>query len=366
MPEPAPIVATLMGQLNAATMDGPHTAGETDEIISGLLESLPIMFQQPFPKWDEAVIAPMGGDVENVARAALKDLRFHVSHPKRDIFRIRRITQSLNLVSHLSNHKPILDAFMAQGSWRTLIRALDTLAPLPSHSQSPEYATRCISVCCNCIAQHFQANDGLDGIIEAYSCGILPVLLRCADLLVSENAQYISLLCKHLPRFIIYPSVLRVVARSLYDFVMPEPSIAPSATSKRAQEIYTQFVASITKLVAINEVGLGHGKEACSNASGWFVVSFFLKAPHLIGDLQCRRYDLRSTLRLCTGCKAAYYCSVSCQKADWNDTHRARCKESRNSKYRNVYLHKLAILTGCVRKASVTQSRQRTSLSYIH
>jgi hypothetical protein len=278
MPEPAAIVATLMGQLNAATMDGPRTAGETDEIISGLLKSLPIMGQQPFPKWDEAVIVPMGGDVKSVAQAALKDLRLHVSHPKRDIFRILRITQSLNLVSHLSNHKPILDAFMAQGSWRTLVHALDTLAPLPSHSQSPEYATRCISVGCNCITQHFEANDGLVGIIEAFSCGILPVLLRCADLLVSENAQYTSLLCKRLPRFIIYPSVLRVVRRSLDGFVMPEPSIPPSATSMRAQETYTQFLASITKLAAINEVGLGHGKEICSNAkvSGGLLCPFFL------------------------------------------------------------------------------------------
>jgi hypothetical protein len=219
----------------------------------------------------------MGGDVKSVAQAALKDLRLHVSHPKRDIFRILRITQSLNLVSHLSNHKPILDAFMAQGSWRTLVHALDTLAPLPSHSQSPEYATRCISVGCNCITQHFEANDGLVGIIEAFSCGILPVLLRCADLLVSENAQYTSLLCKRLPRFIIYPSVLRVVRRSLDGFVMPEPSIAPSATSMRAQETYTQFLASITKLAAINEVGLGHGKEVCSNAkvSGGLLCPFF-------------------------------------------------------------------------------------------
>jgi hypothetical protein len=45
MPEPAAIIATLMGQLNAAITNGPHTAGETDEIISSLLKTLPIMGQ---------------------------------------------------------------------------------------------------------------------------------------------------------------------------------------------------------------------------------------------------------------------------------------------------------------------------------
>jgi hypothetical protein len=339
MPEPVAIVATLMGQLNAVTVDGPHTAGETDEIISGLLKTLPIMGQQPFPKWDEAVIAPMGGNVKGVAQAALKDLCFHVSHPKRDIFRIIRITRSLDLVSHLSNHKPILEAFIAQGSLRTLVHALDTLAPLPSHSQSPEYATLCISSGCKCIFQHFMANDDLGSIIEAFACGILPILFRCADLLVSENEQYLSLLCEYLPQFIIYPSVLRVAERSLEGFVMPKPSIAPSATSKKARTVYTQFILSMTKLGAIKECW--QGEEVCSNAKVSVVccVRFLSIASHR--DLQCHKTAPRSALRLCSGCNSVYYCSVSCQKADWNDTHRAHCKELtnfRNSKYWNVCL----------------------------
>jgi hypothetical protein len=332
MPEPAAIVATLMGQLNVAITHGPHTAGETDEIISSLLKTLPIMGQQPRPKWDEAVIAPMGGDVKNVAQAALKHLRFHVTHPTRDIDRICRITRSLNLVAHLSNHKPILDALIAQRSLRTIIHALDTLAPLPSHTRSPEYATICISSGCNCISQHFMANDSLDCIIEAFANGILPVLLRCADLLVSEDEQYTALLCDYMHRFIIYPSVLRVADKSLDGFVMPEPPITPSATSKMAQTAYTQFIVSMAKLAVVKECGAGRGQEVCSNAKVCLLCCVrFVK--HRISpprDLQCCKVDSRSALQRCTGCKDAYYCSVSCQKADWNDTHRAYCKQSVN------------------------------------
>ena len=264
MPEPAAIVATLMGQLKTIT-DGPHTAGETDEIISTLLTTLPIMGQQPFPKWDEAVIAPMGGDVENVAQTTLKHLRFHITHPTRDIYRIFRITQSLNLIAHLSNHKHILNALIAQRSLRTIIHLLDTLAPLPLHSRSPEYATFCISRACNCISQHFMANDGLGRIIEAFASGVLPVLLRCANLLVSEDEQYTSLICDYLHRFIIYPSVLRVAEKSLDGFVMPELPITPSVTAKMAQTAYTQFTVSMAKVAVVKEYGAGRGQEVCSN-----------------------------------------------------------------------------------------------------
>jgi hypothetical protein len=62
------VVATLMRKLNMATTNGLHSAGDTDAIVDGLLASLPIMGQQPLPKWGEEVIAPMGGNIANVAR----------------------------------------------------------------------------------------------------------------------------------------------------------------------------------------------------------------------------------------------------------------------------------------------------------
>ena len=289
MPEPAAIVATLMGQLNVAIMDGPHTAGETNKIISSLLKTLPIMGQQPLPKWDEAVIAPMGGDIVSVAQAALKHLHFHVTHPTRDIDHICQITRSVNLVAHLSNHKPILNALIAQRSLRTIIHVLDTLAPLPSHTWSLEYVTLCISSGCNCISQHFMANNSLGCIIEAFASGILPILLRCADLLISESEQYTTLLCDYMHRFIIYPSVLSVTEKSLDGFIMPKLPITPSVTSKMVQMSYTQFIVSMVKLMAVKECGSGHGWEVCSNTKVClFCCVCFIKhrvSPHR--DLQC-------------------------------------------------------------------------------
>lgn len=42
------------------------------------------------------------------------------------------------------------------------------------------------------------ANNDVVGIIEPFYCGTLLVLLRCADLLVSKNVQYLLLLYEHL------------------------------------------------------------------------------------------------------------------------------------------------------------------------
>jgi hypothetical protein len=149
------------------------------------------------------------------------------------------------------------------------------------------------------------ANDSLGCIIEAFASGILPVLLRCVDLLVSEDEQYTTLLCDYMHRFISDPSVLRMADKSLDDFVMPEPPITPSATSKMAQTACTQFIVFMAKLTAVKECGAGRGREVCSNTKVCLLCCVrFVK--HRISpprDLQCCKADSRSALRRCTGCK---------------------------------------------------------------
>jgi hypothetical protein len=260
------IVATLMRKLNMATTNGLHSAGDTDDIVDGLLDSLPIMGQQPLLKWDEEVIAPMGGNVANVARAALKNLKFHVSHPKRNIQRLGRIAKGIILITHLSNNKSVRDAFIVQHSIRALVDAMGSLSPLPTNNQSRQYATLCISNGCNCVRGHMFANCGLTGITEAFDSGILPVLLRCADLLIGpDDAQYFNLLCEDLPKYIIYPSVLRMAGKSLTGFIVESASQAQSATSKRAREAFFRFQISMDEIIAIKGIGVGHGKEVCAN-----------------------------------------------------------------------------------------------------
>jgi hypothetical protein len=57
---------------NVATMIEPYNAKDAAVITTCLVETLPIIVGQLPLKWDEI---PMGGDVQNVARAALKNLQ---------------------------------------------------------------------------------------------------------------------------------------------------------------------------------------------------------------------------------------------------------------------------------------------------
>ena len=180
-----------------------------------LVDTLPTMVGELSPKWDEEVIIPMGGDVQNVARAALRNLHSNVLHHTRDIVRVCHMTHAITLINYLSTHKPIRDAFVAQHSIQALVKAMGSLSPPPTHGNSLEITTLCITSGCLCVRHHIFANDGLSGIAEAFSSDILPVLMRCADLLDHDEKHYFTLLRNDLPKFIIYPSVLRTVKKSL-------------------------------------------------------------------------------------------------------------------------------------------------------
>ncbi|VDB94950.1 unnamed protein product [Peniophora sp. CBMAI 1063] len=46
--------------------------------------------------------------------------------------------------------------------------------------------------------------------------------------------------------------------------------------------------------------------------------------PEACHNSRCGKLQARSTLKTCSQCKAAYYCSPQCQKEDWKD-HKKRC-----------------------------------------
>jgi hypothetical protein len=278
-------VGELMRMFNVATMIEPYNAKDAAVITTCLVETLPIVVGQLPPKWDEEVIIPMGGDVQNVARAALKNLQSNISRRARDLIRVYHMTQAITLINYLSTHKPIRDAFVTQHSIRTLVEAMSSLSPPPTHDDPLEYTTLCISSGCICVHRHIFANDGLSGITEAFSSGILPALMRCADLLDRDDEHYFMLLRNDLPKFIIYPSILRTVRKSLAAFSEESPqrsSKVQSPISRKAWEAYTRLTEFIEWIIFAREVGIGHGQEVCANnvVSLIYYVLLFGRAPH--------------------------------------------------------------------------------------
>jgi hypothetical protein len=92
--------------------------------------------------------------------------------------------------------------------------------------------------------------------------------MQCADLLDIDNEKYFLLLCNDLPKFIIYPSVLRTVKKSLEAFdeeSLQKSSKVQSLTSKKAWEAYTRFKESMEGIMLVRDVGILSGQEVCAN-----------------------------------------------------------------------------------------------------
>ena len=276
MPASTRSIAELSREFNLATKDEPHNGTDIGFIMTQLLESSPIMVNQPSPKWNKQVIAPMGGDVENVAKAALKNLHSIISHPNLNgIRRLSRIAQAINLITIFSTHGSIRDAFLEQHSIKALVKAMDSLSPLPIHPLAHECASICISGACICLSNHIFAHEGLRGIIEAFSSGILPVLMGCADLLNTDEEHYFMLLRHELPRFIIYPSVLRRVQGSLETIEVPLQA-GQSPASKKAWEAFKELTLSVGGIKQVKDTGVDHGIEGCANSTVSLFIYFWL------------------------------------------------------------------------------------------
>ena len=273
MPRPASTrsLAELLREFNLAMNNGTDISFTTQ-----LLDSLTIMVKQPSPKWNEQVITPMGGDVEKVAKAVLKNLHFIISHPNlHGTQQLGRIAQAINLITIFSTHESIRDAFLEQYSITALVKTLDPLYPLPVHPLAREAASVCITCTCLCLRNHIFAHEGMRGIIEAFSSGILLVLMRCADLLTTDDEHYFMLLRHELPRFIIYPSVLRRVQGSLETIKMPLQA-SQSPASKKAWEAFEQLTLSVEGIKQVKDTGVDHGLEGCGNSTVSFIYLFLL------------------------------------------------------------------------------------------
>jgi len=266
------VVAMLMRLSYLEVTTSSHTSNHTYGAVGVLNFYLRIIGHQSPPRWEEEVIVPMGC-VKSVARIALAQLSFHISLASRDVFRLAHMVNKINHITHLSNHKPIRNALIAQRSIRVLVDALESLLNHPMDDESMEYMSRCISNACNCLRGHIFAIDGITGIIEAFEANVLPVLLGCADMLETDDCAYFSLLCEDLPKYIIYPSVFRAANKSLkkFDSTTVDSYEFQSPRLQRVWAAYSRFKFSMDEIEMIKEVGVGHGIEVCANQTACLI-----------------------------------------------------------------------------------------------
>lgn len=166
------------------------------------------------PDWDP-ILRTFDGDavkLANIAVAYLQRDYFDTDTP--NLFHVMEHLQNLFVMTYC----PLIsNAIYLKLGIQKVTSLLKSLASRTFPSHLTELAG-CISTCCLFLRDNLERSDGLSRIISALQAGVLIGLLRCAPSLppipgMKDNHYFI--MAEQLPKYLLYPSVLRVAAKAL-------------------------------------------------------------------------------------------------------------------------------------------------------
>ncbi|KAJ7766219.1 hypothetical protein B0H16DRAFT_1793316 [Mycena metata] len=197
---------------------------------------------------------------------------------------------------------PLCSALWACGFTSSLVRVMIRLA-VTSASESLED-------CFLLLRFAFNSNQGLTRVIEAAEAGVLQTMLVCGTLPPGHKVHLLMkvILTGILPMSLVYSTVVCALEDEL-----EKASIAFELPSPLEEtEGWKKFVALVRERSTLRKNFAGTELQgACDN-------------------MACGVISLRPTLKRCSGCQSAYYCSRECQIADWHrGKHRNICSDRR-------------------------------------
>ncbi|KAJ7081885.1 hypothetical protein B0H15DRAFT_1024732 [Mycena belliarum] len=244
------------------------------------------------------IISMLDGSLgpERIAYVALE-------HLSRSTLALSQSTESATLsVVRMNLHiltclhsKPFHLMLLSQNSVGAVTEALLSLTSVPFDPATTDIIADCIALICKYLRMHI-ACDGLTSLNYSLESGLLVGLVKAHPWLGAKWSldPFVELLAVHLPRYLIYLSVLRQVDKSLKAFEQLDLRYMLSSV----QTFWKAFEKDANVHIALaTEAELA--SATCSNCN---------KAP---------------TFR-CSSCLEALYCSKACQIAVWN-THITTC-----------------------------------------
>ncbi|KAJ6544955.1 hypothetical protein DFH09DRAFT_657678 [Mycena vulgaris] len=195
--------------------------------------------------------------------------------------------------------KPLHAILISQNSVRVVTEALMALTLQPFETATADVAADCMAQICEYLHKYI-ASDGLASLNQSLELGLVLGLVKAhpwLDVKRSAFDAFLALVAVHLPRYLIYISVLRQVHKSL----------------ELIQQLPLQDMLS-----NVQSVWLAFEKYARIRLA---LASEAELRPVLCSHSQCSQ---PSSSR-CSGCWEAVYCSKACQTAAWN-THGGPCK----------------------------------------
>ncbi|KAJ7683647.1 hypothetical protein B0H17DRAFT_29070 [Mycena rosella] len=216
-------------------------------------------------------------------------------------------TNLLNLTCLHST--PLHFILLSQNSVGVMTETLLALASWPFDAASADAIAGCITQICEYLHKYI-ASDGLASLNHSLELGLLVGLLKVHPWLDVKPAAFdafVPLLSAHLPRYLIYISVLRQVHKSLNVF----EQLVVKGISSKVQAVWLPFLSYVRIQITLAR-GAELDSEPCNN-------------------LQCSQ---PSCFR-CSGCLEAVYCSHACQTAAWT-THGDLCTARRSARLNGI------------------------------
>ncbi|KAJ7190651.1 hypothetical protein GGX14DRAFT_482808 [Mycena pura] len=146
-------------------------------------------------------------------------------------------------------------------------------------------------------------------ITEALRAGLLRSLFSCGSRknTAEINRYILCLLRERLPPCTVYFSVLSQLRTSLREVQDLDP-VFYFARRDHLQhwQAFVDLVAERFEVVEVYRTGSLTALRACDN-------------------LECAKICSKRQLKRCSQCSVRLYCSLSCQKSDWRNEHRADC-----------------------------------------
>ncbi|KAJ6553546.1 hypothetical protein DFH09DRAFT_586315 [Mycena vulgaris] len=278
-------------------------------------------FKPSEPEHFEEVLDGVGGSFFDLASTIVKHFRYmapmadsplppDIGHLLAGIF---YLLDKIHLHDHDAAFAP---ALRAAGMVTAVITVLRALSRVTVDSDNAEYVQNMMYSCFDILAPLLPGRTSPAATIEALRAGLVPLILSSG----MKNDRYLDhhleqLLRSTLPGHMVYRSVLLQMEKSI---VIP-PDLALKAKHAGMSPVFERLWSNFLSLAKVRlqfletfDSGKFLSSKACDN-------------------VECGVIRAKDEFLRCSGCRAMYYCSRTCQIADWRvGGHRRACKHFRN------------------------------------
>ncbi|KAL0565434.1 hypothetical protein V5O48_016591, partial [Marasmius crinis-equi] len=166
---------------------------------------------------------------------------------------------------------------------------------------------------------------GYTSALIALNAGVVPMLLKTPmslflrDTPKSSLAQEATSTIEIIDSFLIYPRILHAFLRSIQGFSDPMMEEIEAGMKMGSVTLWQAWDRAKSKALRLREFR----RELKKNPS-------FLCCSPVCPLKDAKTPEWRTShYSVCSQCQAAYYCSVECQRMEWQIEHRGNCLESR-------------------------------------